>query len=54
MGVPVGHGEIEAAVTNVSDKSLGKGRQSLGKDEVTHLEELVGDTLQKFGYLENA
>ena len=53
MGVEAPMDEIETAVSAVSDKSLGKGRQTLGQDEVKHLEELVGDTLRKFGYLEN-
>ncbi len=42
---------IVAAVKGVSNKSLGKGRQSLGEKEIKHLENLVGDTLRRHGYL---
>jgi len=42
---------IESATQGVSNKSLGKGRASLGEDEVKKLEALVGPTLKKYGYL---
>jgi hypothetical protein len=46
--------QLDVAVAGVSAKSLGKGRKSLGDDEVAHLESLVGETLSKFGYSDNA
>ena len=46
--------QLDQAVEGVSAKSLGKGRALLGDDEVAHLESLVGATLTKFGYLDNA
>lgn len=54
MGVEATSEQLERAVTGVSARSLGKGRKSLGDDEVAHLENLVGETLSKFGYLDNA
>ncbi|KZY73993.1 sulfotransferase [Oleiphilus sp. HI0071] len=54
MGVESTSEQLERAVAGVSAKSLGKGRKSLGKEEVAHLEGLVGKTLSKFGYLNNA
>lgn len=42
--------DIEKAVAAVSNNSLGKGRSSLGVDEVKRLESLIGNTLNKFGY----
>ena len=43
--------EVLSAIDKVSSKSIGKGRQSLGEEEVKHLESLVGDTLNRYGYL---
>jgi hypothetical protein len=54
MGVDPSNEQLDRAVSGVSAKSLGKGRKSLGEEEVAHLENLVGETLIKFGYLENA
>jgi len=54
IGVEATSEQLENAVVGVSAESLGKGRKSLGDDEVTHLEILVGETLCKFGYLDNA
>ncbi|MBL4900943.1 MAG: sulfotransferase [Colwellia sp.] len=51
VGVEAGAGEIELAIGNVSNRSLGKGRASLGEGEVKKLEALVGTTLKKYGYL---
>lgn len=54
MNVDASKDQIEQAVIGVSAKSLGKGRKSLSEHEVAHLEQLVGVTLSKFGYLNNA
>ncbi|KZZ64854.1 sulfotransferase [Oleiphilus sp. HI0130] len=54
MGVEATSEQLARAVLGVSAKSLGKGRKSLGDKEVVHLESLVGETLSKFGYLDNA
>lgn len=54
MDVEASSEQIAEAVSGVSAKSLGKGRKSLSEEEVAHLESLVGETLSKFGYLENA
>lgn len=43
--------EIEEVVQGVSSKSLGKGRKSLGDEEVKHLEALIGESLKRYGYL---
>jgi len=51
LGKEVKLSEIDKAVKNVSTKSLGKGRASLCKDNVRMLEQLVGDTLKRHGYL---
>lgn len=53
IGIRVSKDEVVNAVSGVSAKSLGKGRQALGDGEVEKLEVLVGDTLHKFGYLDN-
>ena len=42
---------IKASVKGVSNKSLGKGRQALGDEEVNRLEALVGESLTRYGYL---
>ena len=42
--------EVTAAVTGVSSKNIGKGRISLGTEEVLRLEALVGQTLDRYGY----
>lgn len=41
---------IREAISNVSSKSIGKGRASLDGTEVTRLESLVGETLDRYGY----
>lgn len=51
VGIKANAGEIELATGGVSNKSLGKGRASLGESEVKKLETLVGTTLKKYGYL---
>ncbi|EDY85642.1 conserved hypothetical protein [gamma proteobacterium HTCC5015] len=51
MGREVSDDKIAAAVSSVSAKSLGKGRQSLGEDQVRSLEKLVGETLKRYDYL---
>ena len=43
--------KLVKAVEGVSSHSVGKGRQALGKDEVKNLEELVGNTLERYDYL---
>ncbi|WP_231878244.1 MULTISPECIES: sulfotransferase [unclassified Oleiphilus] len=42
---------IAESVSGVSNKSLGKGRVALGVEDVKGLEELVGETLKRYGYL---
>ena len=51
MGTETSGQQLEQAVVGVSAESVGKGRQLLGKDEVKNLENLVGVTLSKFGYI---
>ncbi|MCP5018540.1 MAG: sulfotransferase [Ketobacter sp.] len=51
MGRQVSEEILASAVSGVSSKSLGKGRQSLGEEKVRQLEELVGDTLKRYGYI---
>lgn len=51
MGVEASEKQLEQAVLGVSAGSVGKGRQLLGNDEAQNLENLVGNTLCKFGYL---
>ena len=46
-------GQLKKAVNGVSAESVGKGRQLLGEEEVRNLENLVGMSLTKFGYLKN-
>jgi hypothetical protein len=42
--------QVSNAVSKVSSKSIGKGRALLGDEEVTRLETLVGETLDRYGY----
>lgn len=51
MGRQVSEEILASTVSGVSSKSLGKGRQSLGEEKVRQLEELVGDTLKRYGYI---
>jgi hypothetical protein len=51
VGKVIAPEEIAKAVVGVSSSSLGKGRKALGQDEVARLEQLVGDTLKRYGYL---
>ncbi|WP_343322434.1 sulfotransferase [Chromohalobacter nigrandesensis] len=50
LGLDVPAEAIQEAVSNVSSKSVGKGRASLEASEVTRLESLVGETLDRYGY----
>jgi hypothetical protein len=43
--------DIAEAVNGVSSATVRKGRRVLGKEEVAHLESLVGSSLQRYGYL---
>ena len=43
-------GQIASAVSKVSSKSIGKGRVLLGDEEVARLENLIGGTLDRYGY----
>jgi hypothetical protein len=43
--------EIDKAVADVSAHSLGKGRKTLGEAEVVKLEALIGETLERYGYI---
>lgn len=51
MGTDVSSTDISEAVSNVSARSLGKGRKVLGELEVQNLEALVGETLKRYDYL---
>ncbi|NWO07494.1 MAG: sulfotransferase [Alteromonadaceae bacterium] len=51
MGRDVPPDKVARAVERVSPQSLGKGRKALGASEVASLENLVGETLQRYGYL---
>ena len=53
MGVEASEKQLEQSTLGVSAKSVGKGRDSLGVEEVENLEKLVNKTLGKFGYLKN-
>lgn len=43
--------QVSAAVEDVSDRSLGKGRQTLSPDQIQQLEQLVGPTLARYHYV---
>lgn len=51
IGLDVQLDEIARAVAGVSSHSVGKGRKTLGKEEVENLEALVGNTLKRYDYL---
>ena len=50
LGKEIEAEKIEDAVKGVSSKSLGKGRKSLGEEEVANLEKQIGSTLKRYGY----
>ena len=43
--------KVVNAVKNVSDRSIGKGRKTLGDRETSNIEALVKDTLKRYDYL---
>ncbi|AXS82510.1 sulfotransferase family protein [Marinobacter sp. Arc7-DN-1] len=51
IGKEVEPEKIAKAVEGVSPRSLGKGRNALGGQEVANLEALVGETLKRYDYL---
>lgn len=50
LGLEVDNATIKSAVHDVSDRSLGKGRQALGEELTQRLYPLIGDTLRRYGY----
>jgi hypothetical protein len=42
--------EIEYAIKDVSDKSVGKGKQSLSKESLKKVVALIKDSLKRYGY----
>lgn len=50
LGVSANPHEVMKSVEDVSASSLGKGRQSLGSDEIHHLESFVAAELKSYGY----
>ncbi len=50
LGLEVPAEEVRRTVAGVSSRSIGKGRASLEEGEVKHLESLIGDTLERYGY----
>lgn len=51
IGLHFDNETINEATKMVSAKSLGKGRELLGDEEVQRLERLVGSTLEHYGYI---
>jgi len=49
-GIHVLDSDLEAAVSCVSSRSIGKGRKALGETKVAELEALVGTTINRLGY----
>lgn len=49
-GLTVDEAQMESAVAGVSPRSLGRGREALGRDMAQRLGTLVGDTLDRYGY----
>ena len=50
IGIHVLDSDLEAAVSCVSSRSIGKGRKALGETKVAELEALVGTTINRLGY----
>lgn len=50
LGHDASEAEANAAVSGVSANSVGKGRASLGQEEIANLESLVDSTLDRYGY----
>lgn len=50
LGRTVAEGDLAHAVGDVSPRSLGRGRDTLGGDTVRRLSSLVSDTLERYGY----
>lgn len=51
LGYEVPLESVRESVATVSDRSLGKGRNALGKEEVKNLEVLIAEGLRRYGYL---
>lgn len=50
IGKDLSQEELKKVVAQVSKSSVGKGRSQLTVEEVTNLEQLVGETLKRYGY----
>lgn len=50
LGLEVSRDSVNDAVSGVSSKSIGKGRAALEDTEVSRLESLVQETLDRYGY----
>lgn len=50
LGLEVSRDSVNEAVSGVSSKSIGKGRAALEDTEVSRLESLVQETLDRYGY----
>lgn len=50
LRIPATDQQVKSATVGVSTTSIGKGRASLGKDQLERLETLVADALDRYGY----
>lgn len=53
VGLEANERQVQAAVADVSSRSVGKGRQALSHDEIVRLEALIGRELEFYGYLKS-
>ena len=51
VGIPFNGEDIEQATSNISDCSIGKGRNSLNSQQIEKINAFVIDTLSKHGYM---
>jgi hypothetical protein len=50
LGINAREGLISKAVEGVSPRSIGKGRDQLGKEAIDRLGQLLNQTLVRYGY----
>jgi len=50
LDLPAAERDIRSATAGVSDRSVGKGRREMSRDDLERIRRLAGDTLERYGY----
>jgi hypothetical protein len=51
LDCPYSETQINTAIVAISDQSVGRGRTALARHQLEQLEQLVGQTLERYGYV---